>query len=264
MLRRVLCAVGVSSLLIAAPLSAAGAADMNMPLKAPLAAPPLTYAWTGCYLGGGAGYGTYTADATEVDTATGAFVVSEGTGGGRGWLGRGQAGCDYQFALGNLGNFVIGAFGDYDGMDIHADHVGSPGTTGIGDLKESWAWSVGGRFGYLITPNLLAYESGGYTQTRFDQANYVNFATLLPNGESLAAQTYNGWFLGSGFEYAITFLPIRGLFLKTEYRYSQYDTLTVPNLVTATGALVGTSETIHPYVQTVTTELVFRFNWPGH
>src|SRR5580693_10571864 len=41
-------------------------------------------------------------------------------------------------------------------------------------------------------------------------------------GVSLAAQTYNGWFIGSGFEYAFTWLPINGLFLKTEFRYSQY------------------------------------------
>jgi outer membrane immunogenic protein len=258
MLRRLFGVVGVSSLLVAAPLSVAGAADMNMPLKAPPAPPPPTYAWTGCYLGAGAGYGIYNADATEVDSASGAFVASEGTSGGRGWLGQGQAGCDYQFPLGNLGNFVMGAFGDYDGMDIHANHVGAGG---MGDLKESWAWSAGGRIGYLVTPNFLAYESAGYTQTHFDQSNYVSVSTLLPNGESLAAQTYNGWFLGGGFEYALTFLPIHGLFLKTEYRYSQFDSQTVPNLVTTTGAAIGTSETIHPYVQSVTTELVFRFNW---
>ena len=39
---------------------------------------------------------------------------------------------------------------------------------------------------------------------------------------SFAAQTYNGWFIGSGFEYAFDWLPISGLFLKTEFRYSQY------------------------------------------
>ena len=43
-----------------------------------------------------------------------------------------------------------------------------------------------------------------------------------PGTVSLAAQTYNGWFIGSGFEYAFDWLPISGLFLKTEFRYSQY------------------------------------------
>ncbi len=209
----------------------------------------------------GGGYGMYNTDATEVSSTTGAFIVSEGTGGGRGWLGRGQGGCDYQFTVGSFGNFVIGAFGDYDFMNIHANHVGSPVTTGIGDLDESSAWSAGGRIGYVVTPTLLAYESAGYSQTRFNQSNYVNFGTLAPNGTSLAAQTYNGWFIGGGFEYAFTFLPIQGLFLKTEYRYGDYGTQTVPNIATATGVATGTSETIHPYVQTVTTELVWRFNW---
>ena len=44
------------------------------------------------------------------------------------------------------------------------------------------------------------------------------FAGGGPSGLSLAAQTYNGWFIGSGFEYAFTWLPINGLFLKTEFR----------------------------------------------
>ena len=57
MLRRVFCAVGVSSLLIAAPLSVAGAADMSMPLKAPFHLRLRLHSWTGCYIDGGFGYG---------------------------------------------------------------------------------------------------------------------------------------------------------------------------------------------------------------
>ena len=40
------------------------------------------------------------------------------TNGGRGWFGTVQGGCDYQFA-GPYGNWVIGAFGDYDFSNIH-------------------------------------------------------------------------------------------------------------------------------------------------
>ena len=54
----------------------------------------------------------------------------------------------------------------------------------------------------------------------------MNYNFAVPGGPfsgvSLAAQTYNGWFIGSGFEYAFDWLPISGLFLKTEFRYSQY------------------------------------------
>ena len=72
-------------------------------------------------------------------------------------------------------------------------------------------------------PALSHYFDGGYTQARFDGVNYnIAIAGGGASGLSLAAQTYNGWFLGSGFEYAFDWLPISGLFLKTEFRYSQY------------------------------------------
>src|ERR1700683_2000406 len=181
MLRQLLGVIGVSSLLVAAPLSVAGAADMSMPLKAPLASPP-AYPWTGCYIDGGFGYGLWNQDVFIQSTITGA-ATGTSTGGGRGWMGLAGGGCDYQFSLGSLGNFVIGAFGDYDPMDI--DGTNQPQTVGIGalgslsgDVKESSAWYVGARLGFLVTPALLAYTDGGYTQARFDQVNF----TFLPGG----------------------------------------------------------------------------------
>ena len=50
----------------------------------------------------------------------------------------------------------------------------------------------------------------------------------------MPAKTYNGWFIGSGYEYAFDWLPIPGLFWKTEYRYSQYNSAT-PSFVTTAG-----------------------------
>ena len=40
-----------------------------------------------------------------------------------------------------------------------------------GEEKEKNAWAVGGRIGYLVTPNVFTYWNGGYTETRFDQIN---------------------------------------------------------------------------------------------
>jgi outer membrane immunogenic protein len=158
-------------------------------------------------------------------------------------------------------NIVIGAFGDYDGGSIR----GTQSTPlGIGSENESRAWSVGGRAGYLVTPRFLSYFDGGYTQARFDQVNY-NFpiAGGGPSGVSLAAQTYNGWFIGSGFEYALDFLAIPGLFLKTEYRYSQYNTASPGFFTTATGVPTVFSLNSTKYTQMISTELVWRFNWFG-
>jgi outer membrane immunogenic protein len=222
--------------------------------KAPAAVAP-TYNWTGCYLGAGGGYGMYNSDATEIVASTGAVVLPEGTTGGRGWLGQVQGGCDYQFALGSLGNWVIGAFADYDWMDIHGTHNGLGGATG--EMKENSAWAAGARIGYLVTPTFLVYQSGGYSQTHFDQINYTGGGT----GIALPATRFNGWFLGTGFEYAFTFLPIHGLFLKSEYRFAQYQSKSPIDFFTATGAQTAVAETEKPYVQTFTTELVYRFNW---
>jgi outer membrane immunogenic protein len=261
MLRQVLGVVGVSSFLIAAPLSVAGAADMNMPLKAPYAPPPPAYTWTGCYINGGGGYAWWNQDNYAQNTATGAATVT-GTDGGRGWMGVFGGGCDYQFSLGSLGNWVIGAFGDYDIMDVEGTNQ-PPGRDLVGGEKESNAWFVGGRLGYLVTPSLMTYFDGGYTQTQFNQVNFTNIFNAPTFGQ-LPAHTYSGWFLGGGTEYALNFnwLPIHGLFWRNEYRYASYDSAIVPIVNTGTGA-VAFNEVSKPYVETITTSLVWRFNWTG-
>jgi outer membrane immunogenic protein len=87
-----------------------------------------------------------------------------------------------------------------------------------------------------------------------------------PVGLSLAAQTYNGWFIGSGFEYSFDWLPIHGLFLKTEYRYAQYggNGVNVPITGTTVAGFVvppGVSLNSQKATEMVSTELVWRFNW---
>jgi outer membrane immunogenic protein len=228
--------------------------------KAPVAA-PIAYNWTGCYIAGGGGYGWYNAEARQVDPVTGAFLVHEGTTGGRGWAGQGGAGCDYQFA-GPFGNWVVGAFGDYTFSDIKGDHIGAPATTTVGNMKQDWSWAVGGRVGLLINPTFLTYVSGGYTQTHFNQTNYFSFvAPGVATGTALPGSTYNGWFIGSGFEYGISFVP--GLFLKTEARISEFDRKQLANTFVATGLATGTAETVKPFTESVITSLVYRFNWGG-
>ena len=64
-----------------------------------------------------------------------------------------------------------------------------------------------------------------------------------------------------GDEYALNFLP--GLFWKTEYRFSEFDTKTNAVLDSFTGLPVGGSVDSHKWVHTVRSELVYRFNWGG-
>jgi outer membrane immunogenic protein len=273
-MRNLLGIAGLASLLIAAPLSAASAADMGMPLKAPPPPPPVV-SWTGCYVDGGWGYGMWNQDQSlsvgPPASPTTIGLTTDYTNGGRGWLGRFGGGCDYQLG-GGFSNWVIGAFGDYDFMDLHGNgqfpNVGAGGGVGVplgGYQKESGAWYAGGRIGYLVTPSLLTYVSGGWTETHFDSVPFsLISAPFGPAGIGYPSHTYHGWFIGGGTEYALNFnwLPIHGLFWRTEYRYASYDSATLPDITTA-GVATGFISPTTNRVQTITSSLIWRFNWGG-
>ncbi len=241
----------------------------DMPMKArPAPPPPVVVAnWTGCYVSGGLGYGMYHQENYDYFNpaligAVGPRVAFSGQydTGGRGWLGRVGGGCDYQF--GGMGSWtlVIGAFADYDWADINGRW--SNGFLNVGTETLNSQWAVGGRIGMLVTPNLLTYFSGGWTEARFD---YGALTFNLPppgnvaNGTYLPGHTYKGWFLGSGLEYQLNWAP--GLTLKTEYRFSEFDVGANPFLIVGTGAYTGFEVDSKKYVQTVTTSLSYKFNW---
>jgi outer membrane immunogenic protein len=232
--------------------------------KAPPPPAPV-YSWSGCYLEGGGGYGLYNQDSHSELTATGAPIGVQVTNGGRGWLGRVGAGCDYQAGQFLVGNIVLGAFGEYDFMNLHGTYSDPSGPVTANE-KESNAWYAGGRIGYAVTPAFLTYFDGGYTQTRFNQLNF-NTPFGVPTGVDVARTTYNGWFLGGGTETSLAgLLPglPHGLFLRSEYRYSSYSSKDDPILITATGAPLGVSEHMQKFVQTITTSLIWKFNFFGH
>lgn len=254
---KVLAAVALVTI---ATCGSANAADLPPPPVYQSSPPPATYNWTGCYVGGGAGYGWWTQDSFV--QIGGVPVTASNTNGGKGWFGQGQGGCDYQFRSPFLFNIplVVGAFGDYEGGSLRGTSS-FPGF--VGTETDSATWAVGGRIGALIAPRILTYFDGGWTQAHFDSVGYnFGFAGGAPTGMSLAAQTYNGWFLGGGFEYALDWLPISGLFLKTEYRYSQFGTANVP-ITGGVGGVPVTGATLNSQKATemISTELVWRFNW---
>ncbi len=240
------------------------AADMGMPLKAPLPPAPT---WTGCYLDAGVGYGAYDLNTQLITTATGAAINAPLDQAGRGWLGRFGGGCDYQLS-GGLSSWVVGAFGDFDVSNIYGSHTGeSFAVVGLdsGNMQLQNSWAAGGRIGYLVTPSLLTYFDGGYTEARFGGTAYAT-VTGAPDGFGVGGATYQGWFLGGGTEYALNFswLPINGLFWRNEYRYSEYDTKNLTVFATAAGTPSGVLENTKPYVQTITSSLVWRFNFGGY
>jgi outer membrane immunogenic protein len=259
---------------LAAFTGSASAADMAArPMKAPPAPVVAVQSWTGLWISGGFGYGLMDIDHSVTGPVAPFPVFDIGhDNGGRGWLGKVGIGGDYQFA-GPMGSWVIGAFADAQFSDIKGNYSfncpgGCLGPTGYaGQLKNDWSWAVGGRIGYVALPGLLTYFNGGYTQANFKQVNYVDAANGgLAGGLVLPGTRRDGWFLGGGTEYAISQIP--GLFWKSEYRFADYGSKSYGQTCTIGGAC-GAAGTLHSidtsrtYVQTATTELVYRFNWGG-
>jgi outer membrane immunogenic protein len=246
----------LATLVAIAATGSAGAADL------PVKAPPMTAAapvssWTGCYVSGGIGYGLYAQDHREsfLDGTPDSFNQ---TSGAQGWLGRVGVGCDYQVAP----QFVIGAFGDYDWDSIKGDHTLSMFTFPfVGTEKLSSSWAAGARIGYLPYPNLLTFISGGWTGAHFDAYTLsYNFVGGGPPVFGVNADTRNGWFLGGGYEYQLPFA--QNLTWKTEYRFSDFGDRTDTVYTLATGTPLELTDS-RKFVQTVTTSLVWRFNFGG-
>src|SRR5271168_4156308 len=124
-----------------AALGTASAADLPLPAPVYKAPPPPVYNWTGCYVGGGGGYGMWSQNSFV--TFGGVPVTASQSNSGSGWFGQGQVGCDYQFNL-PLGTWnlpvLIGAFGDFEGGSINGSNS-FPGVTG--NERESSTWAAG-------------------------------------------------------------------------------------------------------------------------
>lgn len=252
---------------VSVSLFAAGsavAADMRMPTKAPPPAPPPpVYSWTGCYLGAGGGYGMFKQKTREIDPF-GVSTLSHDDG-GDGWFGTVQVGCDLQVG----GSFLIGAFGDFDfGNNIRGDVTLPFGTITelpmVGREKIKHTWAAGGRIGWIpwSQQQFLVYVAGGYTQAKFGQVNFVDAIDGTPTGDSILSKKRSGWFVGTGYEYGLNwFLP--GLFWKTEYRFAEYDSKTLDIVDTTTRLPTGFTVDSDKRIQTIRSELVWRFNWGG-
>jgi hypothetical protein len=218
------------------------------PLKAPPAPTPVT-GWTGCYLGAGGGYGMWNQKSQYV-------IGLPNDNSGRGGFGTVQVGCDYQLSA----NILVGASADYDFSAIKGD-MSVPPQLWVGDEKLKSSWAAGGRIGWLPFQRLLTFVSAGYTQARFDRVDFLSATFADPVGAFLPKHTYSGWYLGTGYEYGIGWLP--NLFWKTEYRFADYGADTVALFSTLTGAPRGDALDLHKRIHTVRSELLWRFNWDG-
>ncbi len=243
-----------------AVVGAASAADLPPryappPVVAPAVVP---YTWTGFYVGAGWGYGVWDMNSSVIGPGGSAGTTNNG---GRGWLGMADVGYDYQFNVGGW-NLVAGILADYDfgnmtgTSNFQAASGAGLATTLTGVEKEKSFWDAGGRIGWLITPDILSYFSGGYSSAQFNGINFSPLGAAM----STSSHNYSGWFTGAGIETKIAAVP--GLFFNTEYRFTSYGNATLP--VTGSGASaigVPISLKLQPSQQTVMSGLHFKFNW---
>jgi outer membrane immunogenic protein len=93
---------------------------------------------------------------------------------------------------------------------------------------------------------------------------FTNLAGV-PVGTHLNSVNRNGWFVGGGVENNLNIFGITapGWFMKTEYRSAFYSAKTANELFDVTNLPVGRDVRFNTWNQTISTSLVYRFNWSG-
>jgi outer membrane immunogenic protein len=240
--------------------------------KAPMPVAPV-YNWTGFYVFGGGGGGLWDADSNVQSTGVvGAFGSAGPAGtaltrdqrmGGDGWFGTVGIGYDWQFNNRWVaGIFADGQFGDISGS------LSDPVFRTEGREKLQTSYAAGARLGYLVAPNVLSYVNAGYSGSQWSGTT-MSFLTPPPgNATTTASFRRDGWFIGGGVENNLDIFGISapGWFMKTEYRSAFYDRIALPETFAPGSGLAGptgTAVTFKPWVQTISTSLVYRFNWTG-
>lgn len=146
------------------------------------------------------------------------------------------------------------------------------GTEGRERLRTSYA--AGARLGYLVAPNVLSYVNAGYSGSEWSGTTQTFLGAAPPPGAQTTTASFrrDGWFIGGGVENNLSIFGISapGWFMKTEYRSTFYNRISLPSTFAAgnvyggvAGTPTGDAVTFKPWTQTISTSLVYRFNWSG-
>ena len=210
--------------LIGTPALAADMAVKAPPAPVPASAPP---GWTGFYVGGDVG-GAWTSNTgtwapLPSPLAFGVFGQS-GSNGGSSFVGGLHAGYNWEFAP----TWVAGIEGDWSwaaakgsfsqAWTITPPPGPCPGCFTSMSSHLDWISSLRARFGYLVTPTVMAYATGGVAWGKFDYAaNNSNAVTYVTNAAFSSTQT--GFAVGGGLEWAMT----KNWLVRAEYLYYRFN-----------------------------------------
>jgi outer membrane immunogenic protein len=245
---------------LAALAGSASAADLGARPYTKAPAPVMAPSWTGFYIFGGVGGGIWDANDSARLTANGLPLSINQKQGGDGWFGTVGLGYDWQFN----GPWVFGLLADGQFGSLKGSIV-DPTFFLTGNEKMQDAWAAGARLGYLVAPNVLSYVNGGYSGSHWSGTTLLASFSGLPSGLHTNSFNRNGVFVGGGVENDLNIFGISapGWFMKTEYRAAYYGNKNVNELLDGTNLLFGRDIAFKPFVQTISTSLVYRFNWGG-
>ena len=109
-----------------------------------------------------------------------------------------------------IGSVRLGAEAEASASTAKGCSTSSQGKLCVDSKRDLY---VGARVGAVLSPNLLLYAKGGYTN--FRQSSSLETATSKTEGGSNSG----GFRVGAGVELAIS----KNTFVKAEYRYSHYN-----------------------------------------
>ncbi len=168
----------------------AGAADLNY--KAPAAAAPIPYTWSGFYIGGTVGYSWNRLTINDVDFYDG---LGDNSQSNSGFIGGGTIGYNWQYR-----GLVTGIEGDFSGMSNHSTVAGNdapPPPTANMVSKINSLGTLRGRLGIAVDPAVLYVTGGaafGHVNNQFADHFNAPFPAWNDNGWRA------GWIFGGGLE----------------------------------------------------------------
>jgi len=212
----------ISAIALLACTSLASAADLNgssygVSLKDDYVAP--VYNWTGLYVGGHVGYawGDWNGETCTSGACPGDIWEDPTVGASiDGWLGGLQVGANQQFSSFVVGIEADASWGDLGGSDSITTKKGS--VEWIEDLSIDVFGTVRGRLGFLITPQLLIYGTGGLAWAKTDLKHTVwHHENKAPydaiTGRASTSEHHIGWAAGVGGEWMLS----RNLTVRAEW-----------------------------------------------
>jgi opacity protein-like surface antigen len=239
-----------------------GAGGSSNPALVYKAAAPASQPWTwsGYYLGAHAGYG-WASDPFSNRIVN--FVPLNGID-SRGFVGGFQAGANWQ-----SGPIVGGLEIDLSGTDIKGSVSNSTSANGIIDQgtqtdKLDWFGSARARLGYLVTPDVLLYGTGGPGWARMvtDQEGVVTTVGFPPPTTTSAVTPVwmFGWVAGAGVEAR---LWNTNWLARLEYLHYDFGSGSSSQTIPAGGGLVTTTTSGHQTNDVLRAGLSYKFDWAG-